>query len=174
MPGVAAALEGGANYSVTSVGETAFSTNVLTSAAFEGDFGTFDLNMFSTNPALATITYCEGTTGWPQTFSGITATPISCVIYGDIDGDDNCPSDANTDQLDTDGNLEGNACDMDDDGDGWADVDDNCPLVADPQQEDADGDNVGDVCDNCLITPDTDQLDIGENGVGDLCAALGC
>jgi streptogramin lyase len=64
--------------------------------------------------------------------------------------------------------------DIDDDGDGWADVDDNCPLVANPQQEDADGDNVGNVCDNCLITPNTDQLDADENGVGDLCTALGC
>ena len=166
--------------SVTAIADLAFAYNALTSAAFEGDFGTFDLNMFSTNPALATITYCEGTTGWPQTFSGITATPISCLIDGDIDGDgvldgdDNCPSDANTDQLDTDGNLEGNACDIDDDGDGWADVDDNCSLIANPQQEDADGDSVGDVCDNCVITPNTDQLDTDEDGVGDLCTAIGC
>ena len=102
--------------------------------------------MFRGNPTLATITYCEGTTGWPQGFNNgstiIVTEPVNCPIDGD--------------------------------GDGSADVDDNCPLVANPQQEDADGDNVGDVCDNCLITPNTDQLDIDENGVGDLCAALGC
>ena len=90
--------------------------------------------------------YCDGTTGWPQGFNN-GSTTIATV-----------PRD----------------CSIDDDGDGWADVDDNCPLVANPQQEDADGDNVGDVCDNCVITPSTDQLDIDENGGGDLCAALGC
>ena len=132
--------------SVTSIGEQAFTGNALTSAAFLGNFGTFDLNMFEENPSLATITYCEGTTGWPQGFNNgstiIVTEPVNCPIDGD--------------------------------GDGSADVDDNCPLVSNPQQEDADGDNVGDVCDNCLITPNTDQLDIDENGVGDLCAALGC
>ena len=34
------------------------------------------------NPNLATITYCEGTTGWPQGFSNgsttITTTPVDC------------------------------------------------------------------------------------------------
>ncbi len=160
--------------------------------AFEGNyFSGFKLDMFDGNENLVAITYCEGSTGWPQTFTTLeepgdiairaTATPIICTIeLGDTDsdgvpdGDDNCPSDANTDQLDTDGNLVGNVCDIDDDGDGWADVDDNCPLVANPQQEDADGDNVGDVCDNCVITPNTDQLDADENGVGDLCTNLGC
>ena len=93
---------------------------------------------------------------------------------GVSDGEDNCPSDANTDQLDTNDDLEGDACDVDDDGDGWADIDDNCSLVANPQQKDADGDSVGDVCDNCVITPNTDQLDADEDGVGDLCGALGC
>ena len=135
--------------SVTTIGRYAFGYNPLTSAAFEGDFGNFNPDMFISNPyniTLATITYCEGTTGWPQGFNNgstiIVTEPVNCPIDGD--------------------------------GDGSADVDDNCPLVSNPQQEDADGDNVGDVCDNCLITPNTDQLDIDENGVGDLCAALGC
>ena len=35
---------------------------------------------------------------------------------------------------------------FDTDGDGVADVDDNCPLDANPGQEDADGDGTGDVC----------------------------
>jgi hypothetical protein len=132
--------------SVTTIGESAFYGNALTSAAFEGDFGTFDPAMFVNNPNLATITYCEGTTGWPQGFNN----GATIVVTEQV----NCP--------------------IDGDGDGWADVDDNCPSVANPQQEDADGDNVGNVCDNCLITPNTDQLDADENGVGDLCTALGC
>jgi hypothetical protein len=68
--------------SVTSIGGSAFFQNALTSAAFEGDFGTFNLDMFSTNPTLATITYCEGTTGWPQGFNNgsttIVTEPIGC------------------------------------------------------------------------------------------------
>ena len=36
--------------SVTTIGELAFYNNALTSAAFEGDFGTFDLNMVRANP----------------------------------------------------------------------------------------------------------------------------
>ncbi len=143
--------------SVTTIGQYAFGGNALTSAAFGGNFGDFQLNttgsgstereaMFDVNPNLTTITYCEGTTGWPQGFNNgstiIVTEPVNCPIDGD--------------------------------GDGSADVDDNCPLVANPQQEDADGDNVGDVCDNCVITPNTDQLDIDEDGVGDLCTAIGC
>ncbi len=42
---------------------------------------------------------------------------------------DNCPSLANSDQLDTDGDLFGNACDSNDDNDGIEDVVDTNPLV---------------------------------------------
>ena len=59
-----------------------FNNNALTSAHFGGNFGDFQLNMFDVNPNLTTITYCEGTTGWPQDFSNgsttITATSIVC------------------------------------------------------------------------------------------------
>src|SRR6266403_1946726 len=37
----------------------------------------------------------------------------------------------------------------DQDGDGVCDADDNCPLVANPDQADADGDGLGDACDPC-------------------------
>lgn len=60
------------------------------------------------------------------------------------------------------------------DGDGWADVDDNCPAAVNPHQEDYDGDMVGDACDNCLITANPDQADVDNDGVGDLCASIGC
>ena len=59
---------------------------------------------------------------------------------------DNCPEVANgpdqTDepdvgnQTDTDGDLEGDACDADDDNEGVPDVDDNCPLISNPGQTD--------------------------------------
>jgi len=42
----------------------------------------------------------------------------------------------------------GDACDAcDDDDDDVADEIDNCPLDANPGQEDADGDSIGDACD---------------------------
>jgi hypothetical protein len=39
---------------------------------------------------------------------------------------------------------------VDTDGDGIADVDDNCTLTENPDQDDADNDTVGDLCDNCI------------------------
>ena len=54
----------------------------------------------------------------------------------DTDGDgipnenDNCPNDVNTNQLNTDGDKQGDACDPDDDNDTVLDVNDNCPLNA--------------------------------------------
>jgi hypothetical protein len=63
------------------------------------------------------------------------------------DGGDNCVLAANTDQLNTDGDAQGNACDGDDDGDANLDGADNCPLVANASQTDGDGDGIGAACD---------------------------
>ncbi|MEZ5493865.1 MAG: thrombospondin type 3 repeat-containing protein [Pseudomonadales bacterium] len=53
---------------------------------------------------------------------------------GDLDGipdvTDNCPADANADQLDTDGDNIGDVCDTDIDGDGIDNTADNCPVNA--------------------------------------------
>ena len=43
--------------------------------------------------------------------------------------DDNCLLVANPDQTDLDNDGIGNACDLDDDGDGIPDVSDSCPLI---------------------------------------------
>lgn len=59
---------------------------------------------------------------------------------------DNCLLLKNVNQLDTDRDKFGNACDTDDDNDGVADTLDNCPLIKNATQADTDGDGIGNSC----------------------------
>jgi hypothetical protein len=65
-------------------------------------------------------------------------------------------------------------CDLDGDGiDGFTEgfplLVDNCPEVANPQQEDRDHDTVGDACDNCPRLANPFQEDSDADGLGNAC-----
>jgi hypothetical protein len=85
--------------------------------------GAGDFNMNGTNDLVTT------TTGASSTYNVFLNT---CGVDTDADGildvDDNCPNIPNPDQLNTDGDAQGNACDADDDNDGVADVSDCAPV----------------------------------------------
>jgi Ca-dependent carbohydrate-binding module xylan-binding/Thrombospondin type 3 repeat len=84
-----------------------------------------------------------------------TVTTKDTVIDSDgvADGVDNCPSVANANQSDMDGDGIGNVCDSDKDGDAVANVSDNCPSVQNADQKDSDSDSIGEACDSTPFPP---------------------
>jgi hypothetical protein len=85
---------------------------------------------------------------------GVVASEWDADNDGIGNGLDNCPLTANANQLDTDGDRIGDACDpqpstqtLDIDADTIPNGFDNCPLVANTAQADADADDLGDACD---------------------------
>jgi hypothetical protein len=101
---------------------------------------------------------------------------------GWVDELDNCPKNANPNQLNSDADALGDACDPDDDNDDLLDDEDNCLVVYNPLQLDDDDDGIGDACDgdtdgdgvfdeldNCVKVANPDQVDFDEDGTGDKC-----
>ena len=140
-----------------------------------------DLDGVRTNSTASTICYGKNTP------SGYTAA---------ANGPDNCPTVSNANQLNTDGDSQGDACDSDDDNDGKADTSDCAPLDAalwrDQAYLDADADGVREnttlvniACfgqdlpagytlaasrpDNCPTAANAGQSDSDSDGIGDVC-----
>jgi len=130
--------------------------------------------------------------GVPDAIDACDTTPGGVTAAGcpDPDNDafpssrDNCPTDANSDQLDTDADDIGDVCDPDMDNDGAANASDNCLRVANADQADADHDTLGDACDpdwdndgdlngadNCPTNANANQSDVDHDGAGDVCDA---
>ncbi|XP_076842876.1 thrombospondin-3a [Brachyhypopomus gauderio] len=82
---------------------------------------------------------------------------------------DNCIHTPNSGQEDADNDGIGDQCDEDADGDGIKNVEDNCRLITNKDQQNTDTDSFGDACDNCPNVPNIDQKDTDNNGVGDAC-----
>jgi hypothetical protein len=117
----------------------------------------------------------------PHVMESISWTPPDADSDGITDALDNCPNIPNNDQLNNDGDAEGNVCDDDDDNDGLTDIEemnfDSDPAYnpltdTDPFKADTDGDGISDYDEQnhdgiAGFNPATDTNPILQNTDGD-------
>jgi len=111
---------------------------------------------------------------------------VGITVDRDNDGvpnsSDNCIGSANPNQINTDSDTAGDACDLDDDNDLVLDEGDNCSLTANADQADHDLDGIGNACDfdddndrvldgddRCLATPAGSIVDATGCSIAELC-----
>jgi hypothetical protein len=97
----------------------------------------------------------------------VVAAPGDADGDGTLDATDTCPA-VPDDQTDTDGDRDGDACDLDDDNDSVADVDERT-RGTNPLAADTDADAIGDATDLCGTVANPAQLDTDVDAVGDAC-----
>ena len=127
------------------------------------------MNIFGATPG---ITFYYWVTASNNLGEGLFSNYDTGYIATDTDNDgvtdnsDNCPLTSNANQLDTDSDGAGNACDSDDDNDGVTDNSDAFPLNA-SESADTDSDGMGDNFENSFGLNPSNSADAGLDPDGD-------
>ncbi len=129
---------------------------------------TIGISSPSNGPYTFKVYAYSGSSGGPYFFDISVGGAIDADGDGVPDDQDNCPTDSNPDQTDTDGDGMGDVCDPDDDNDGQSDADETAcgsdPLDDASLSPDNDSDNVPD----CIDADDDNdgQSDADETACG--------
>jgi hypothetical protein len=136
-------------------------TNKTVTAAFiEVDQYTLAVEVDPVGSGSVTLDPAGGTYN-DGTVVTLTAVPEAGFVFSEWSGDLTGSENPATITMDADKTVTATfiALDLDTDGDGWNDGEDNCPAIANPDQLDTDDDGVGDICDNCPRAYNPDQKD---------------